>query len=106
LSEIFPESPDGDEPPEEPGPGTVPQRITVAGMELEADFPPGVIPVSALVVVRCLDTDEDGDPNVLWWSVTPGLPSWEAEGMARYVQHGVRDDWDGCPEGGGPDSEP
>lgn len=82
MSEIYPEQ----------QPGHVPQALTVAGMDLGAALPEGMLPVSALVVVRCLAPE--GDADMLWWSATPGLPSWEVDGMCSFVKHGIKADWD------------
>jgi hypothetical protein len=61
-------------------------------MDLAGRMPADLIPVSALAVVHCLDP-ETGAP-VLWWSTTPGLPTWELDGMCGFVRHNVRADWD------------
>lgn len=81
MSEIFPEK-GGDIP------------VSVLGMDLSAGLPRGAIPVSAVVVVRCLmPENEEHGHDMLWWAATGGLASWEISGMCNFVQHGIKSDW-------------
>ncbi len=94
MSEIFPE--DGEQ--------AKPNVQNIVGLDLASRLPPGLIPASAVLIVHCLSADEDGG-DVLWWSGTASLPSWEILGMCDFVQHSVRADWDAYTTGNGDEGE-